>query len=132
MEEAVSTYTARAAEKMRRQQFVTAQLVVFIHTNRFRPQDAAYNATQAVSLAHTGKLITAALRALDAIWRPGYRYKKAGVMFLDLHPAAAVQAGLFEAPDTPGAQARMRAIDSLNRRFGRDTVTFGATGTHRA
>jgi len=136
MEEAVSTYTARAAEKMRRQQLVTAQLVVFIHTNRFRPQDAPYNATQAVTLAvataDTGKLITAALRALDAIWRPGYRYKKAGVMFLDLHPARGVQAGLFEAPDTPAAQARMRAIDSLNRHFGRDTVTYGATGTRRA
>src|SRR3546814_6667141 len=59
-------------------------------------------------------------------------YKKAGVMLLDLHPAAALQVGLFEAPDTPTAQARMRAIDSLNRRFGRDTVTYGTTGTRRA
>ena len=53
-------------------------------------------------------------------------------MFLDLHPAGTVQAGLFEMPDTPAAQARLRAIDSLNRRFGRDTVTYGATGTRRA
>ena len=72
MEEAVSTYTARAAEKMRRQQLVTAQLVVFIHTNRFRPQDAPYNATQAVTLAvataDTGKLITAAHKDADARW----------------------------------------------------------------
>jgi DNA polymerase V len=26
----------------------------------------------------------------------------------------------------------MRAIDALNRRFGRDTVTFAAVGTRRA
>jgi DNA polymerase V len=26
----------------------------------------------------------------------------------------------------------MRAVDTLNRRFGRDTVTFAATGTRRA
>src|SRR3546814_2703830 len=48
MEEAVGSYTARAAEKMRRQNLVTAQIVVFIHTNRFRPQDR--------SEAHTSEL----------------------------------------------------------------------------
>src|SRR3546814_2966626 len=70
MEEAVGSYTARAAEKMRRQKLVTAQIVVFIHTNRFRPQDAPYHATQAISLpvatADTGKLISAAMQALGA------------------------------------------------------------------
>src|SRR3546814_3857427 len=108
MEEAVGSYTARTAEKMRRQKLVTDQIVVFIHTNRFRPQDAPYHATQAISLpvatADTGKLISAGRRALDAIWRSGHRYKKAGVMLLDLHPAAALPVGLFEAPDTPTAQ----------------------------
>src|SRR3546814_13561931 len=82
MEEAVGSYTARAAEKMRRQDLVTAQIVVFIHTNRFRPQDAPYHATQAISLpvatADTGKLIPAEMQALGAIWRSGNRYKKAG------------------------------------------------------
>jgi hypothetical protein len=28
------------------------------------------------------------------MWRDGYRYKKAGVVLLDLHPAAAVQPAL--------------------------------------
>ena len=37
------------------------------------------------------------------LWRDGYRYKKAGVMLLDLHPAAAVQAGLFDQPDSETA-----------------------------
>jgi hypothetical protein len=40
---------------------------------------------------YTPELVTASLRALDACWREGYRYKKAGVMFLDLHDAGAVQ-----------------------------------------
>jgi DNA polymerase V len=35
MEEAVAAYTARAAEKMRRQNLTTANLQVFVHTNRF-------------------------------------------------------------------------------------------------
>ena len=52
-------------------------------------------------------------------------------MLLDLVPAAAVQGGLFDAADTPRSQARMRAVDALNRRFGRDTVSFAAAGRRR-
>jgi DNA polymerase V len=85
-----------------------------------------------VATADTGKLIAAARRGLGAIYRHGYRYKKAGILLLDLTPAAAVQGGLFDAADTPRARARMRAIDGLNRRFGRDTVTFAAAGRRRA
>ena len=67
-----------------------------------------------IATADTGKLIAAAKHGLRAIWRPGYRYKKAGIMLLDLVPAASVQGALFDRPDTPRSQARMRALDHLN------------------
>jgi DNA polymerase V len=51
---------------------------------------------------------------------------------LDLVPAATVQGALFDRPDTPRSQARMRAVDALNRRFGRDTVSSAASGRRRA
>ena len=136
MEEAVATYTARAAEKLRRQHLACARLVVFVQTNRFRPQDRQYAREQAVNLpvatADTAKLIAAAERGLAAIWRDGLRYKKAGVMLLDLACADTVQGGLFDAPDDARAIARMRAVDALNLRYGHDTVTYAATGTRRA
>ena len=69
--------------------------------------------------------------AMAGIWRDKYRYKKAGVMLLELTPAARVQGGLFDAPNTAAAQARMRMIDVLNRRFGRNTVGFAAVGIQR-
>jgi DNA polymerase V len=136
LEEAVATYTARAAEKLRRQSLAAGRLVVFVQTNRFRPQDAQYAREQAVQLpvatADTGRLIAAAHRGLATIFREGFRYKKAGVMLLDLTAARAVQGGLFDAPDSVRAKARMRALDVLNGRYGRDTVTYAATGTRRA
>jgi DNA polymerase V len=46
--------------------------------------------------------------------------------------AATVQGGLFDRPDNARAQACMFAMDELNARYGRDTVTFAATGTRRA
>jgi DNA polymerase V len=105
MEEAVATYTARAAEKLRRQQLAASRLVVFVMTNRFRPQDAQYSREQTVHLpvatADTGKLIAAAQRGLAAIWCEGFRYKKAGVMLLELSAAGTVQGGCSTGPTMP-------------------------------
>jgi DNA polymerase V len=121
---------------MRRQNLATASLVVFVETNSFRPQDAQYHASKLVHLpvgtADSGKLIAAAKRALDALWKDGYRYKKAGVMLLDLVPARDVHAGLFDRLDDNRSQARMKAIDTLNGRYGRDTISYAATGRKRA
>lgn len=60
-----------------------------------------------------------------------YRYKKAGVMFVDLVKASSVSPGLFDRRDDPRSLARMRALDGLNARFGRDAVTMGRTGRPR-
>lgn len=136
MREAVATYVSRAAEKMRYQNLVTPTLQVFVNTNRFREQDAQYYGQHTVHLpvatSDTGRLIRAAHHSLGCIWRPGVRYKKAGVVCLDLHPTTSVQAGLFHAPDTPVRQELMASLDALNRRYGRGTVAFAATGTRKA
>jgi DNA polymerase V len=135
MEEAVASYTARAAEKLRRQKLATAHLMIFIETNRFKTSDAQHYAARPVHLgvatSDSGKLIGAALAGLRAVWRGGYRYKKAGVILLDLHPASDVQQGLFDKADDPRRKALMRTLDGLNLRFGRDTVTLAATGRNR-
>ena len=81
-----------------------------------------------VATSDTGKLTAAALRGLAAIWKPGFSYKKAGVMFLDLVPAATVQGGLFDVPDSPARQRLMNVVDRLNARYGRDTVSFARSG----
>jgi DNA polymerase V len=132
IEEAVASYATRAAEKMRRQNLAAGRLMVFVQTNPFRSQDAQYARECMVQLpvasADTGKIISAAQRGLAAIWRVGFNYKKAGVMLLDLAPAGRLQGGLFHRPDGARSQARMRALDTLNRRFGRDTVTYAAAG----
>ena len=84
-----------------------------------------------VATSDSAKLIGAALAGLAAIWRDGYRYKKAGVVLLDLHPAAAVQEGLFDKEDDARRITLMRTVDRLNTRFGRDTVSFAAAGRRR-
>jgi DNA polymerase V len=132
LSEAVASYTARAAEKMRRQSLATAHVAVFVETNSFKPAHPQYHATRAVRLpvatADTSALGQAAARALRALWKDGYRYKKAGVMLLDLVPASRVQGDLWTAPDAPRSKALMRALDSLNRDHGRGTLSYAAAG----
>ncbi len=133
--EAVSAFASRAAVKLRRQGLATAHLSVFLQTNPFRKQDAQYMPTRGVTLpvatADTAKLIAAAQAALNAIWRDGYRYKKAGVLLVNLVKANAVGSGLFEQRDDSRALARMKMLDGLNARFGRDAVCFGRTHARR-
>ena len=75
VEEAVSSFTSRAAAKMRRQGLATAHLSTFIETNPFREQDRQYRASRGLTLpvatADTATLITAAHAALATIWRDG-------------------------------------------------------------
>lgn len=101
MQEAVASYAARAAEKMRRQNLAAGRLMVFVQINPFRPQDPQYAREQTVQLpvagADTGIITSAAQRGLNVIWRDGFHYKKAGVMLLVLVRADRVQ-GRFVRP----------------------------------
>jgi DNA polymerase V len=136
MEEAVASYVARAAEKMRRQNLATAHLSVFVETNRFKPTDPQYNVSRAIRLpvasADTGTLSKAANTVIRAIYKDGFRYKKAGVMLLNLVPAERVQGDLWTQPDSVRSTSLMKAIDSLNLYYGRGTLTYASSGRTQA
>lgn len=132
--EALTAYTSYAAQKMRRQGLATASISIMLTTNK-HTQDAQYYATRPVRLtigtADTGRLIRAALWALRGIYKPGFRYKKCGILLLDLHPAEAVQGSFFIRPDQPKRVQLMASIDALNARYGRDRVRYATSGIDR-
>lgn len=131
LREATANYTARAAEKLRGQGSVAGVLHVFVQTNPFKPNEPQYNQSIAVPFtaptADTRVMATAALSGLEKIFRPGYRYKKVGVMLLDLCPAEKVAPSLFEAAPKH-SKALMAAVDAINRINGRGTIRLGAEG----
>lgn len=135
LQQAVSSHVERAAEKLRRKGLVAGQLVVFIETNPFKPSERQYSRNQAVELAvpsaDTRRLIRAALAGLRIIFRPGYRYKKAGVLLLDLAPPHELQGDLWGREDSARTQVLMAAIDRLNKQWGRGTVSIAAAGTRK-
>jgi len=133
MREAVATYVTRAAEKLRSQGSVASHLLVFVTTNPFRKEQAQYaNSMSAVldpRTAYTAELLRLAGVITEKLFRPGYLYKKCGVMLTGITPAADLQLDAFSTGYTGSSQHRlMQAVDALNGRFGQDTLRYGASG----
>lgn len=133
--EALSSYTARAAEKLRRQRSAAALLCVFLSTNPFRDDPQYYNvATRRLTVptANTAELIRHARADLARIYRPGFRYKKTGVFLSEIVPADSRQLDLFADAGVPEERERlMAALDAINARMGRGTVYHAAEGVQR-
>ena len=131
MEEAVSSYVTRAAEKLRAERLAVSTLTVFAHTNQFK-DDPQYSNSLTLKLPvatdTTHELITAALQGIRKIWRDGFAYKKAGVMFIGLVPASQVQADFFDDKDRTRSKKLMAALDSINGRFGSGTLGYASSG----
>lgn len=136
LREAVASYVTRAAEKLRAQQSVSAAVHVFIQTNRFKESDLQYNEGLVVPLPDptddTRLLASAATLGLGLIFKPGYQYKKAGIMLTLISDKAKRQETLFDDPLQRAQSAKlMAAMDAINAEFGRDTVRTGANGTDK-
>jgi nucleotidyltransferase/DNA polymerase involved in DNA repair len=132
--EASAMYAARAGEKLRSHGLVAGQLSAFLHTNPHKPGVPQYHGARSTRLMpmtdDTRDLVSAAHRCIEAAWRDGFAYVKAGVILDDLRPAADAPATLFDAP-RPRSAALMAAIDGLNARYGRHTVFPAAMGIER-
>jgi DNA polymerase V len=136
LREAVASYVSRAAEKLRAQGSVAAAIQVYIQTNRFKESDLQYSEGLLVPLPDptddTRLLTSAATLGLGLIFKPGYQYKKAGIMLTLISDKAKRQQTLFDDPLQRAQSAKlMAAMDAINAEFGRDTVKTGANGTEK-
>lgn len=114
LEEAVSLHIARAAEKLRKQQCYAGSLQIFIATSRFETDAQRYINKLHIPLPaqtdHTLLLTRVALWGLRKIYRPGYRYQKAGVMLSDLVPVDKLQNDLFADAATQQKNTQLQKI----------------------
>ena len=135
MEEAVSVYTSRVAEKLRREQLAAMVLTVCLTTNEFKEGPQYSNALTLnlpIATDSTTDLIRSALQGIRAIYRDGYRYKKAGVMLTDLVPSSQRQADLFDYRDREKSKRLMSALDSINDRWGAGSLQYASSGISNA
>jgi DNA polymerase V len=124
---------ARAGEKLRKQNCVTGMLSVFLTTDPFKPHH--YSKSIGIKLpfpvSDTATLTKYAIECLEKIFIKSFEYKKTGVLFTDIRPVDNVQLDLINPyfiPHHEKTDKIMRAIDSINREWGRDTVRSASMG----
>jgi len=126
---AVTHFSARAAEKLRRQKLATQALTVFIQTSPFDTQQYANNATTVFELpSHdSAQLINAAHRGLERIFKKGFSYQRAGILLPDLLPAGVAQMSLFDSDERSNQSDQlMVTLDKINRLHGKNSIGFAS------
>lgn len=128
--EAVATYTARAAEKLRAQESLCSRIRVSIRTGMFNPDEAKKYAKGVIyqlpyPTDDTRLLNQAAQTCLESIYRPGYAYSKAEVMLLELCRRNEHTPDLFAPMQQPEVDRVMSVLDQINARWGRGTIGSG-------
>lgn len=134
--ESITLYVSRAAEKLRRQQSFAGSIYVFIRTSPFKPDDPFYSNGMTIPLPSptddTRHLVSIALWGLRQIYKPNYNYAKAGVMLSEIVPAQGIQGDLFrQIKANPRSAALMSAMDSINRKMGKESIKLASEGFRR-
>ena len=133
LEQAVSAYMSRAAEKLRRQNSVAATAHVYIRTNPHKENEPQYSPGMTVALPHasndTRQLVEAVLVCLRRIYRAGFSYQKAGVMQSDITPAGISQGDLFAGQSTTQNTSKlMSTLDRINLKMGKGALKLASDG----
>lgn len=95
----VSDFAGKCAEKLRKEGTAAGRVGVFIQTNRFRKDLLQYFPEASIHLEvpsnNSRDIIGTALQALRMAYKPGYEYKRAGVIVYDIVDASAIQPSMF-------------------------------------
>lgn len=137
LQEAITEFACRAAEKLRKQGSHTGHIMAFIRTSPFRKQDPQYSRSASIPLpsptSDSAHITQAANAIVKRIYKDGYKYAKAGVMLMDLQPATREQLTLDFDETMPENRTRlMLAMDQLNQRYGRGTLKLASAGAPKA
>lgn len=137
LKEALATYTARAAEKLRRQYCAARIISVFVVTNdtgptyEYDPRTRGTYTTLPMATSLTHELISHALSLMEQLYVKGQKYLKAGVMLSGIIPDNAVQYNLFMPPEDPHLRHLMNVVDNVNFSMRDDVIKFAASGTKK-
>lgn len=132
LHECVAQYASACAAKLRQQQSLCSQLQLFIRTNPHRDDLPQQYESRLVKLPHptdsTLELAAQAAQLLREIYRPGFEYKRAGVILSDISPRKGMQQELFGNGNREKHDKLMNVLDKLNDTYGKHKVVVAAEG----
>ena len=129
IEQAVTTFARRAAERIRSESLAASCVSVFVRTNPFDKKSAYYSNGASRTLSHPTHdsitIIETSLLLTKRIFKNNYQYKKAGVLLSGLCDDSEIQETLFEKNYNQNSDL-MSAVDAINYRYGRDTLQMAS------
>ena len=129
IEQAVTTFARRAAERIRSESLAASCVSVFVRTNPFDKKSAYYSNGASRTLSYPTHdsitIIETSLLLTKRIFKNNYQYKKAGVLLSGLCDESEIQETLFEKNYNQNSDL-MSAIDAINYRYGRDTLQMAS------
>ena len=131
--DAVISFAQSCATQLRQEQATALIVTVFLRGDRFRQDLPFYSNSCSVRMeSHTASTIEIAhhaVAALNAIFKDGFYYRKAGVMVTDIIPATQLQLNIFNAEQEVKHSKLMTAIDDINKRYGSKQIMLAPTLT---
>ena len=128
---AITFHAQECGRTLRREGTVAHTVGIVLNTNPFRLQDVQQQAYPCVGLPYpisdTNTIIHCARRLLNQTYRKGYLYKRAGVYVGEVISKDAVTKDLFEETETEQQQIICELMDSINTRYGKNTLCFAAS-----
>ncbi|RZP25941.1 MAG: Y-family DNA polymerase [Candidatus Actinomarinales bacterium] len=135
IKEAVSSYAARATEKLRNQGSKAYGISVYLRTSPFEKEENCYTSSRAKKFetptSNTASIIAEANKIIDEIYCEGYRYQKTGITLLNLVNENYVQRSFNDKGLYDRGEKIMEVIDEINRYYGSNTIFHAAQGTKR-
>lgn len=131
--EALATFVARAAERLRADHSLASTMQIYVHAKDPAADGEACADATLLNLPHatddTRLLIQQALSGLHKIYQSGLKYKKAGVILSGIRSADIRQPGLTGLyPEAVAPSPVMKLMDQVNQRYGRDTIRSASMG----
>ena len=128
LKERVSTFATSCAEKLRKQSSSCHMIIVMLSSDNHKKDLPQHRASTVVSLPYPtdSSLIISnnAIEALSRIYKPGIKYKRAGVIVTGLVPTYNHQLHMFE-HENPRHKPLMRVMDNLNTKYGDYKLKIG-------
>lgn len=135
IQQAVATFTSRAAEKLRAQKCVTSNIQLTLIGDKYANLKGQYKyslgTTLKVPTANTPTLTQITKELANQLYLENTKYKKAAVSLTGIVPNTEVQMDLFD-PHLYTQQQfdLMECVDQINTKFGRNKAAFASTGLH--
>jgi len=124
LKERIAAFAAKAAQKLRKQHSACKNILVFIHSNRFKNENQFYKHIYVELPEYTSssiEIVKYAQLSIEKVYKEPQPIKKAGIVLGNIIPDIAVNLSLFNI-DKVKHEKLMKCVDSINNRFSKEIL----------